>query len=315
MAKSDGVLKETHFPWLGEKSVGKVRDVYEQRDRLVLITTDRHSSFDRIIAHIPHKGQVLNQLSTFWFEKTDDIVPNHVQAIPDPNAMVVTKTAPVLIESVVRGYITGVTETSLWTLYQNGQRNFGNFTLPEGLRKNQKLEQPVFTPSTKSGAHDRPVTPQEAIDEGIIDAQRLGEIERISLALYLRGAEITARRGYILVDTKYEFGVDEHGVLLLIDEVHTPDSSRYWRASSFEERVAAGEEPESFDKEFLRLWFKEHCDPYHDETLPEAPAELIAEMSQKYVDLFEGVTDETFTAGEQPAHERLARNLEPYAAQ
>ncbi|MEK7557164.1 MAG: phosphoribosylaminoimidazolesuccinocarboxamide synthase, partial [Patescibacteria group bacterium] len=294
------VLKETDFSWLGNKRVGKVRDVYEQKDRLILITTDRHSSFDRIIAHIPHKGQVLNQLSAFWFEHTKDIVPNHVLALPDPNATVAKKCTPLPVEAVVRGYMTGVTDTSLWTLYSKGKRDFGNFQLPQGLKKNQQLEQPVFTPSTKQDTHDRTLSPEELVAEGVIAKSLLQQIETCALALYARGEKMTAERGLILVDTKYEFGVDQEGTLTLIDELHTPDSSRFWQRASYEERFASGEEPEYFDKEFLRLWFKEHSDPYHDEKLPEAPQELVEELSRRYIQIYEQVTGEPFRPAERP---------------
>lgn len=307
------VLTGTRYTNLGAKRVGKVRDLYEQDERLILVTTDRHSSFDRIIAHIPWKGQVLNQLSEFWFNKTEDIVRNHMLDVPDPNAMVVEKCAMVPIECVVRGYITGVTDTSLWTLYaKGGRRDFGNFTLPDGLRKNEKLERPVFTPTTKSDEHDRPVTPQEAVAEGIVPKELMDELERVSLALYARGADIARQRGLILVDTKYEFGLDPEGGLVLIDEVHTPDSSRYWQLDSYDERFAAGKDPEFFDKEFLRLWFKEHCDPYKDATLPEAPPEMIEELSRRYIHMYETLTGGAFHRGETPIEERIERNLQTY---
>lgn len=307
------VLKETHLDFLGQRKVGKVRDIYEQPDRLILVTTDRHSSFDRIIAHVPHKGQVLNEISAFWFGKTTDIVPNHVIATPDPNVTVARKCAVVPVEAVVRGYITGVTDTSLWTHYGKGRRDFGNFTLPDGLKKNQRLDRPVFTPSTKQDTHDRTMSPQEIVAEGFATRELIAKIERTALALYARGAEIAAARGLILVDTKYEFGLDAKGELVLIDEIHTPDSSRYWQADSFARRFAAGEEPDYFDKEFLRLWFKEHSDPYKDAVLPEAPAELVDELSRRYVRMYEQITGARFVPAEQPAEARIARALRPYA--
>ncbi len=306
------VLKETHLDFLGPRKVGKVRDIYEQPDRLILITTDRHSSFDRIIAHVPHKGQVLNEISAFWFDKTADIVANHVIAVPDPNVTVGRKCKVVPVEAVVRGYITGVTDTSLWTHYSKGRRDFGNFTLPDGLKKNQRLDRPVFTPSTKQDTHDRTMSPQEIVAEGFATRELIEKIERTALALYARGAAIASAQGLILVDTKYEFGLDDKGELVLIDEIHTPDSSRYWQADSFESRFRAGQEPDYFDKEFLRLWFKEHSDPYHDAVLPEAPAELIEELSRRYVRMYEQITGTRFVAAEQPAEPRIARALRPY---
>lgn len=307
------VLKETHLEGLGARREGKVRDIYEQPDRLILVTTDRHSSFDRIIAHIPHKGQVLNQISAFWFNETKDIVPNHVEAIPDPNVTVAKKVKPLPIECVMRGYITGVTGTSLWTHYAQGKRDFGNFTLPDGLKKDEKLESPVFTPTTKSDDHDRPVTPDEAVTEGLMTPELMAEVERVSRALFERGQQIAASRGLILVDTKYEFGLDEDGKLVLIDEIHTPDSSRYWQLASYAERMAAGEPPENFDKEFIRKWVMTQCDPYKD-PIPEIPKELVEEMSRRYIQMYEQITGETFVPGAQPIHKRLEENLKAYGA-
>ena len=307
------VLKETHLDFLGPRKIGKVRDIYEQPDRLVLVTTDRHSSFDRIIAHVPHKGQVLNQISAFWFGKTADIVANHVIAVPDANVTVGRKCNVVPVEAVVRGYITGVTDTSLWTHYGKGRRDFGNFVLPDGLKKNQRLEQPVFTPSTKQDTHDRTMSPQEIVAEGFATRELIETIERTALALYKRGAEIARAQGLILVDTKYEFGLDDRGALVLIDEIHTPDSSRYWQADSFESRFRAGREPDYFDKEFLRLWFKDHSDPYKDAVLPEAPVELVEELSRRYVRMYEQITGARFAPAEQPAEPRIAGALRAYA--
>ena len=307
------VLKETNFTTLGNKKAGKVRDIYEQPKRLILITTDRHSSFDRIIAHIPHKGQVLNQVSAYWFEKTKDIIGNHVLAIPDPNVTVGKRCTLVPVEAVMRGYLTGVTDTSIWTRYSNGVREFGGVTLPDGMKKNQKLPEPIFDPTTKEETHDRTLTPAEMIAEGFITAERFEELRRTALALFARGQEVAAKRGLILVDTKYEFGTDENGKLVLIDEIHTPDSSRYWKLGSYEERITKGEEPEYFDKEFLRLWFKEHSDPYKDATLPEAPPELVAELSRRYIQMYETITEKTFVPGEEPILSRIEKNLKQYA--
>ncbi len=303
------VLKNTEFGFLGPKYTGKVRDVYDQGDRLVLVTTDRHSSFDRIIAHVPHKGQVLNQISAWWCDKTKDIVPNHVLSLPDPNVTIGKKCATLPIEAVVRGYMTGVTDTSLWTHYQKGKRDFGNFTLPDGMKKNQKLLRPVFTPSTKEAAHDRTLSPQEIVQEGIMPRAQIDELEKIAIALYERGAQVARERGLILVDTKYEFGLDADGVITLIDEIHTPDSSRYWQLDTYDERMEKGEEPAYFDKEFLRLWFREHSDPYKDAVLPEAPQELVDELSRRYIRMYEQITGETFAPGQEPIISRIEKNL------
>lgn len=307
------VLKETNFDSLGKKRTGKVRDMYEQPDRLILITTDRHSSFDRIIAHIPWKGQVLNQISAWWFEKTKDIVPNHILAIPDPNVTVGRKCKMWPIEVVPRGFISGSTNTSLWTLYSSGQRDFGNFTLPDGMKKNERLPEPVLTPTTKSEEHDRPISLQEIVAEGFATKEKWDEIARVSIALFERGQQVARERGLILVDTKYEFGYDQNGTLTLIDEIHTPDSSRYWQADSYQARIDEGKEPEYFDKEFLRLWFREHCDPYKDAVLPEAPPDMVKELSARYIQMYEQITGEKFTKGETPVLPRMERNLAPYA--
>ncbi|MFA5750722.1 MAG: phosphoribosylaminoimidazolesuccinocarboxamide synthase [Candidatus Paceibacterota bacterium] len=304
------VIKETNFSELGEKKTGKVRDVYSNNGKLILIATDRHSSFDRNIAYIPFKGEILNQISVFWFKNTSDIIKNHLISIPDPNVLIAKKCSPIPIECVVRGYITGVTDTSLWTHYKNGKRNFGNFVLPEGLRKNQKLPEPLFTPTTKSDEHDRPITPKEIVSEGILSRETTDLIEKISKELFVRGQEIALSHGLILVDTKYEFGFDENNNLTLIDEIHTPDSSRYWKADSYEKLFTEEKEPEYFDKEFLRLWFKENCDPYHDETLPKAPDELVVELSRRYIEIYEMITGSIFDHDfSLPAIERIRNNI------
>ncbi len=307
------ILKETNFDFLGPKTAGKVRDIYDQGDKLVLITTDRHSSFDRIIAHIPWKGQVLNQVSAWWFEKTKDIVPNHVLAIPDPNVTIAKKCAMLPIEAVVRGYLTGITDTAAWTRYSTGKRDFGGVVLPEGLRKNQRLPQPIFDPTTKETLHDRTLAPEQMIAEGFITEELFDRVRKTALALFARGQELAARNGLVLVDTKYEFGTDADGGLVLIDEIHTPDSSRYWQLDSYEARFAAGEEPQYFDKEFLRLWFKEHCDPYRDATLPPAPPQLVEELSCRYIRIYEQITGTKFAYGETPILPRIENNLKSYA--
>ena len=306
----DDVLVETNFTHLGEKRVGKVRDIYMVSDHITLISTDRHSSFDRNIASIPFKGEVLNQISLFWFDQTKDIVQNHVLSTPDPNVVVAKKCTVVPIEMVVRGYITGSTGTSLWTLYKNGQRDFGDFVLPDEMKKNQKLEQNLLTPTTKSDEHDRPITAKEIVAEGFMTEDLWNEVSSVALKLFTRGQEIAFKKGLILVDTKYEFGLDENSKLVLIDEIHTPDSSRYWKADSYQARIGKGLEPEYFDKEFLRLWFKENCDPYKDEVLPKAPPELVAELSRRYIEIYETITGNKFEHDfSQSTLERITKNL------
>ena len=306
------ILEKTDFKNLGKKYTGKVRDVYIQADKVIMISTDRYSAFDRNLALIPHKGQILTQVSRFWFEQTKDIVQNHVLDFPDPNVVVGKKCKVIPIEMVVRGYITGVTGTSLWTLYNNGQRNFGDFVLPDGMKKNQKLEKPVLTPTTKAEDHDKPLSTADVLNEKIVSKELWEKMMDITLKLFQRGQEIALAHGLILVDTKYEFGLEANGELTLVDEIHTPDSSRYWQANSYQERIAQGLEPENFDKEFLRLWFKEHCDPYKDKVLPEAPTEMIAELSRRYVKIFEQITGAVFKAEEGDIEKRIENNLKKY---
>jgi phosphoribosylaminoimidazole-succinocarboxamide synthase len=306
-------LKETSYAF-GKKYQGKVRDTYDLGDKLVLITTDRLTAFDRHLAQVPYKGQVLNLTSAWWFEETADRVPNHLIAVPDPNVVIVKKCTVFPIELVVRGYITGTTGTSLWTQYQKGVRNYCGIDFPEGLRKNQQLDRPVLTPTTKEIAHDRPIAPKEIIAEGWMSSEDWEEAGQLALKLYAIGVEKAAQRGLILVDTKYEFGRDQQGRLQVVDEIHTPDSSRYWLASSYAERMALGQEPENIDKELLRLWFAKNCDPYRDETLPEAPQELVEALSARYVQLYEMITGRPFAFMQQPGPiaQRILRNLAGY---
>lgn len=306
-------LTETHFPY-GKKTQGKVRDTYDLGDKLILITTDRQSAFDRVLASVPFKGQVLNLTSAWWFGGTEHIVPNHVIAIPDPNVTLAKKCDVFPIEFVVRGYITGTTSTSLWTQYQKGIRRYCGHDLPEGLLKNQKLAKPLLTPTTKDIKHDRPISPEEIIAEGFMTAEDWEQASRIALQLYQHGVEVAAQHGLILVDTKYELGKDTDGNIVLIDEIHTPDSSRYWLAQSYEQRIASNLEPENIDKEFLRLWFAENCDPYQDVSLPKAPDELIVTLSSRYIQLYEMITGNVFHFPEMdmPVVDRIKRNLAGY---
>lgn len=304
------VLMETNFLKIGERKEGKVKDIYTAEDHITFITTDRHPSFDRNIAYIPFKGEILNQISLFWFDKTKDIIQNHILSSPDQNVLIAKKCTPLPIECVMRGYLTGVTSTSLWTHYGEGKRDFGNFVLEEGLKKNQKLPEPVFNPTTKSFEHDKPITPAEIISSGLLSQEIIDEVEKISKALFKRGEEISLEHGLILVDTKYEFGLDEKNKLILIDEIHTPDSSRYWKADTYNERFEKGEEPEYLDKEFLRLWFKANCDPYKVATLPEAPIDLVAELSHRYIEIYEKITGKNFEHDfSLPIIERITKNL------
>jgi len=302
-------LEKTDFPGLGEKYKGKVRDVYISGDKVFLISTDRQSAFDRNLAHIPFKGQVLTQTSAFWFEETEDIIQNHVIGVPDPNVVVCKKLEVFPVEFVIRGYITGVTSTSAWTAYEKGERYFCGNALPEGLKKNQKFEKPIITPTTKSDEHDEKISAEEVVERALMTQKQWDFVADKALKLFNRGIEIAAKNGLILVDTKYEFGHDEEGNIFLIDEIHTPDSSRFWIKESYAERFANDEEPESIDKEFLRLWFKEHCDPYNDPELPEAPKELVVELGSRYIRLYEIITGKEFEAKAGDPVKRIEKNL------
>ena len=276
------------------KKVGKVRDAYFLDDKVIMISTDRQSAFDRVLAAIPYKGAVLNSVSAWWFKKTEHLFPNHLISTPDPNVSIVEKCTVFPVEFVVRGYITGTTDTSLWTVYNNGDREYCGNTLPEGLKKNDKLNAPMLTPTTKDKVHDRPVSREEIIDLGLMSAEDYDIAAKMSLDLFAFGQETAKKNGLILVDTKYEIGTDPSGKIKFVDEIHTPDSSRFWISDSYKERIDAGQEPENIDKEFLRLWFAKNCDPYNDEVLPDAPDDLVAELSARYILLYELITGEKF---------------------
>ena len=280
-----------------ELYTGKVRDVYKPSkfpQHVVLAATGRQSAFDRALATVPFKGAVLNQVSRWWFETTKDIAANHVRASPLPDVLVAARCQAFPVEFVVRGYITGSTSTSLWTHYKNGERKYCGLDFPEGLVKNQKLAENVCTPTTKDAEHDEPISGEDIVASGRMTKAQWDECRTKALAIFARGQEIAASRGLVLVDTKFEFGLADDGTCVLIDEVLTPDSSRYWLAHSYEARHAAGQEPENIDKEFLRLWYRERCDPYKDEVIPAAPDELVCELSRRYVLLYELITGETF---------------------
>lgn len=306
-------LEKTDFTNLGEKYAGKVRDVYTQkeRQRAILIATDRQSAFDIQWCQIPLKGQALNQLSAWWFEQVKDVMPNHVIAVPDENAMVVKDLKMLKVEIVVRGYLTGSTGTSAWVNYNKGVRDFCGNALPEGMRKNQKFAAPIITPTTK-GEEDELIDPKGIVEHGFATREQWAEIEDRAFALFKKGQEIAAKRGLILVDTKYEMGYDEAGTLTIADEVHTPDSSRYWVAKTYEERHARGEEPESLDKEFFRLWLRSQGFEYGGKR-PEITDEVRVMLASKYIELYERMTGQPFVLpADARVVERIERNLQPY---
>jgi len=292
------------------KKVGKVRDAYFLDNRVVMISTDRQSAFDRVLAAIPHKGAVLNSVSAWWFKKTEHLFPNHLISTPDPNVSIVEKCDVFPIEFVVRGYITGTTETSLWTVYRNGAREYCGNRLPEGLQKNDKLDTPMLTPTTKDRVHDRPVSREEIIVLGLMSSEDYAVAAKMSLDLFAFGQKTAKENGLILVDTKYEIGRDASGEIKFVDEIHTPDSSRFWIGSSYKERIGVGDEPENIDKEFLRLWFAKNCDPYNDDILPNAPDELVAELSARYILLYELITGERFVFPDlKNINQRIIKNI------
>jgi len=310
------ILSEAHYPELPNYYRGKVRENYDLADgSRIIISTDRLSAFDRILTCIPYKGQVLTQTARYWFEKTKDICPNHVIAYPDPNVVVGKRLDILPVEIVVRGYLAGTTGTSILTLYKKGERQMYGITLPDGMRDNQKLPTPIITPTSKEfdGGHDEPLTPAEIVEKKLLTADQWETLSRYALALFARGQELAAERGLILVDTKYEFGTDENGTIILADEIHTPDSSRYWIADSYQASFEKGERPQSFDKDFVRAWVAERCDPYVDE-IPEIPQALVEETSRVYIKAYEAITGMAFVpddSGESP-WARVRHNLTSY---
>jgi len=300
--------------WPYARGQGKVRDLFSLPDgRRLLVATDRLSAFDRVLTVVPFKGQVLNELSAFWFERTADISPNHLLTVPDPNVSLVRECTPLPVEVIVRGYITGVTKTSLWTLYAAGERHVYGYTLPEGLRKNDPLPAPLITPTTKAGPgqHDERLTCAEVVERGLVDANTWEAVQAAALAIFRRGQEIAQSAGFLLVDTKYEFGRAPDGTVMLIDEVHTPDSSRFWAEEGFAQALRADSEPEQWDKEFLRLWYVDQG--YRGDGEPPAlPGDMIVETACRYIALFEGLTGQPFQPAPYPATARIKQVLETF---
>jgi phosphoribosylaminoimidazole-succinocarboxamide synthase len=296
---------------LRNRASGKVRDWYDLPDgKRLIVTTDRLSAFDRILGAVPYKGQILNQLSAWWFEQTQDIISNHIVSLPDPNAAVVDVAEPFPVEIIVRGYITGVTSTALWYRYSLGERNIYGYEFPEGLQKNQALPEPIITPTTKGGVtgHDERLTCAEVLEKGLLDKHTWDQIQAAALAVFKQGQEVARKAGMILVDTKYEFGCAEDGRVVLIDEIHTPDSSRFWKADTYEEHFADGEDPENFDKEFVRLAYAEKG--YRgDGEIPSMPDELWTAAGERYIQIYEMLTGKEFIPGAYPVQGRLLENL------
>ena len=310
------ILTDATIPELPSHYRGKVRDNYDLPDgRRILIATDRLSAFDRILTAIPLKGQVLTQIARFWFEATKDLTPNHVLDYPDPNVVVCRRLTIMPVEVVVRDYLAGTTSTSIWSLYKKGERTLYGMRFADGMRENQKLSASIITPTSKAfhGGHDEPLTSDEIVKRGLLTSAQWQSVTETALLLFARGREMAAKRGLILVDTKYEFGFDKDGRIILADEIHTPDSSRYWFAASYPSRFEAGERPESFDKDFIRSWVVQRCDPYKDE-IPEIPREMVLETARVYISAYEQITGRAFDLPDPnvPVLERIRKNLKKY---
>ena len=304
-------LSQTEFRSLGSKYEGKVRDNYTRDGHRFIVVTDRISAFDRVLGTVPFKGQVLNRLAAWWFERTKSIVPNHVVGVPDPNVLECIECEPILVEMVVRAYATGTTSTSLWTNYAKGVRVFCGHKLPEGLKKNQKLAAPILTPTTKApkGEHDVSGSREEILATGKVTAKDFDEAALLAMKLFEAGQRMCAERGLILVDTKYEFGRTPDGRMVVIDEIHTPDSSRFWRANTYAERFDAGQDPEPLDKDFVRRWYS--AQGYAgDGEAPPMLDEVRIGAAERYIAAFEQITGEAFVPNTEPPAARMSKNLE-----
>jgi phosphoribosylaminoimidazole-succinocarboxamide synthase len=305
-------LETIDLPGLGKKYQGKVRDFYILKDKRVTITTDRQSAFDIVLGNIPFKGAVLNQLAAFWFEKTKKIVPSHMIAVPDPNILISKNCKTIPVEMVVRGYLSGVANTSVWYAYEQGEREIYGIKFPNGMHKNQKFPHPIITPTTHpeagSNKHDERLTRDEIIKRKLVDRKLYEQMEKAALELFAFGQKWCAQHGLILVDTKYEFGL-YNGELTLIDEIHTPDSSRFWIAKTYEERIKNGKEPDNFDKEFIRLWYTKKVNPYKDK-VPPMSKELIVQAAKRYIAVYEKLTGKKFKAFPYPIQDRIKKNIQ-----
>jgi phosphoribosylaminoimidazole-succinocarboxamide synthase len=303
-------LDRTDFAALGPKYEGKVRDCYVKDGKRTIVVTDRISAFDRVLGTIPFKGQVLNQIAAFWFDRTRDVAPNHVLAVPDPNVMIGRECTGVPIEFVVRGYLTGVTSTSIWTAYEKGERTYCGHRLPDGLRKHERLPRPLLTPTTKAeqGAHDELTSREELLARGVATAAFYDRAEALVLRLFSEGQQWAEKQGLILVDTKYELGIDPSGALVVIDEIHTPDSSRYWYLDTYERAMSEGSDPKAMDKEYVRRWLADQG--YRGEgTPPPLPDDVRCEAARRYVETFERITGESFVPDTEAPLPRIRRNL------
>lgn len=303
-------LHETHFSGLGERIAGKVRDSYLGPGRRTLIVTDRVSCFDRVVGTIPVKGQLLNQMAAFWFEQTAHVAPNHLLSVPDPAVSIVKECRTLPVEFVMRGYLTGTTSTSIWTAYARGERLYCGHALPDGLRRHEKLPSPILTPTTKAlhGEHDALTSRAELLAAGTLSEALFDAAHALVQRLFAEGTRHAAKQGLILADTKYELGLDDQGGLVVIDEIHTPDSSRYWRSDGYEAALAKGESPPAIDKEYVRLWLAEQG--YAGEGKPpELPVEVRVEAATRYIAAYEQVTGRAFVPDLEEPITRIRRNL------
>ena len=309
-AALDSALEETHFEEFGARYEGKVRDSYTRDGKRTLVVTDRISAFDRVLGTLPFKGQVLNSLAAWWFDETKTLVPNHCLDVPDPNVMVGIECTPLPVEMVMRAHLTGVTSTSIWHHYEEGGREFCGHALPDGMQKHQALDAPILTPSTKAakGDHDISVSRAELLSMGQISERDFDEAAEYARLLFEHGRKVAASRGLMLVDTKYEFGKTPDGRIVVIDEIHTPDSSRYWEASSFEDRTRAGEDPESLDKEYVRRWLKD-IGYGGDGPPPALTADVRVEASRRYIEACERVSGAPFVPNTEAPISRIRTNL------
>ena len=303
-------LEGTSFEGLGERYEGKVRDNYHRGGKRFIVVTDRISAFDRILGTVPFKGQVLNRLAAWWFEKTKSVAPNHFIGVPDPNVLECIECTPLPVELVMRAYITGSTSTSMWTHYAEGARVFCGHELPEGLVKNQRLERPLLTPATKApkGEHDVSASRAEILAKGGISATDFDRAAEIAETLFVAGQKICAERGLILVDTKYELGKTKDGEIIVIDEIHTPDSSRFWMESTYAERFDAGIDPEPLDKDFVRRYYTA-LGYRGDGDAPELPPDVRVGAAKRYIEAFERITGESFVPDTASPLPRIAKNL------
>ncbi len=308
-------LERTELAGFGRRDEGKVRDSYVAEGRRIIVVTDRVSCFDRIVGTLPFKGQVLNQVAAFWFEKTRHVAPNHLIAVPDPTASVVRECRPLPIEFVMRAHLTGVTSTSIWTAYQRGERVYCGHRLPDGLAQHGPLPEPLLTPTTKAekGQHDELISRAEALSRGLVTEETFERASRVAFALFAEGRRWAESRGLVLADTKYELGQDERGEIVVIDEIHTPDSSRYWVREGYERALREGTDPPALDKEYVRRWLVGQG--YRgDGASPPLPDDVRCEAARRYIEAYERVTGLAFVPDLEPAAERLARNLRPFAA-